>query len=165
MPPMPPPSPPSPSPPPCHNSTGLRICEAACDAEWQACNISVRANPTCADGVDIDTCVERKCRKRQGGQTLLERCKEACNDVPICPVLFSWDPGFNNSCFGATYEEAAFAKQNGVCDDGGPGAVDQLCAFGTSAPVIIIALALIRFASSSPGQPRLYFGLAPAPAL
>ena len=116
-------------------------------------------------------CVKRLCKKKKDGtgKPLLDRCKEACDtscdDMPRCEGWYSWDPKFNNSCFGASNADAAKAKRNGVCEDGGPGAVHQYCAFGTSAPVIIIALTLTRFASSSPAQPRLNFGLTPAPAL
>jgi len=81
-------------------------------------------------------CVKQLCKKKDDtGKPLLDRCKEACDtscdDMPRCEGWYSWDPSFNNSCFGASNADAAKAKRNGVCEDGGPGAVHQYCAFGT----------------------------------
>ena len=39
------------------------------------------------------------------------------------------DPNFNNSCFGGP--DSSTEADNGVCNDGGPGANSDICAFGT----------------------------------
>ena len=39
------------------------------------------------------------------------------------------DPNFNNSCFGGP--ASSTEADNGVCNDGGPGANSDICAFGT----------------------------------
>ena len=58
----------------------------------------------------------------------MEECVSICDTLPRCGRLYNWTSSFNNSCFGGP---EFFEADNGVCNDGGPGANSDICAFGT----------------------------------
>jgi hypothetical protein len=100
----------------------------ACDAAFEQCCDAVRADPEkfCANPARIERCCTRvACKDKKP-----EDCKKGCNEVPRCLITYEWDIAFNNSCFGGPDDEPHKAH-NGVCNDGGPGAMSHECAFGT----------------------------------